>query len=64
MKAKDSTTSQAIKDKSCLVPCNGLYADTVDDSLKQDMAAFEQYMQTGNFLLGWGFTIFKQFYNH
>ena len=52
---EDCVANQTLKDKSCLVPCNGLYADTVDDSLKQDMAAFEQYMQTGKFLLGWGF---------
>merc|ERR1712130_203111 len=44
---EDCVANQTLKDKSCLVPCNGLYADTVDESLKNDIAAFEQYMQTG-----------------
>ena len=42
--------NQTFKDKRCLIPCSGLYADTEDDSLKHDMAAFEQYMQTGRLL--------------
>ena len=26
-----------MKDKTCLVPCDGLYADIADNSLRQDM---------------------------
>ena len=40
--------NQTLKDKSCLVPYNGLYADTMDDSLKQEIAVLEQYMHTGS----------------
>merc|ERR1711971_714865 len=29
--------SQNLRDRSCLVPCSGLYADTADGSLKQTM---------------------------
>ena len=28
---------QILKDKKCLVPCAGLYADIVDNSLKANM---------------------------
>ena len=27
--------NQTLRDKSCLVPCTGLYADIADDSLEQ-----------------------------
>ena len=40
-------TNQTLKDKSCLVPCTGLYADIVDDSLKQTTQAFDQNMIKG-----------------
>ena len=29
--------SHALDDMNCLVPCDGLYADITDDSLKQDL---------------------------
>ena len=29
--------NQTLKDKICLVPCDGLYSDIADDSLKQNM---------------------------
>ena len=31
--------NQTLKDKSCLVPCSGLYADIWDNSVKQNMMA-------------------------
>ena len=35
---KDScVANQNLKDESCLIPCSGLYADIVDDSLKENM---------------------------
>ena len=34
--------NQTLKDKSCLVPCTGLYAD-----IQQDMAELEQKMTKG-----------------
>ena len=38
--------NQTLADKSCLVPCTGLYADIADDSLKQTQA-FEQNLMKG-----------------
>ena len=38
-------------DESCLVSCTGLYADIVDDSLKQATQAFEQNVMKGRVLL-------------
>ena len=36
--AKEScVANQNLKDESCLIPCSGLYADVVDDSLKENM---------------------------
>ena len=29
--------NQTLKDKRCLIPCTGLYADIEDDSLKQNI---------------------------
>ena len=40
--------NQALADKSCLVPCTGLYADIVDDSFKQTTQAFDQNVIKGN----------------
>ena len=39
--------NQTLKEESCLVPCTGLYADIVDDSLKQTTQAFDQNMIKG-----------------
>ena len=43
--------NQTLKDKSCLVPCTGLYADIPDDSNyqldRQNMANLEQNMMKG-----------------
>ena len=41
-------TNQTLKDKSCLVPCTGLYADIADDTLKQNMQAFDQNVLKGD----------------
>ena len=43
--------NQTFKDKSCLVPCTGLYADIADDSQKQTTQAFEENMMKGNKLV-------------
>ena len=43
--------NQTLKDKSCLVPCSGLYADIADDSLKQTTQAFEQNMIKGKIII-------------
>ena len=43
--------NQTLKNKSCLVPCSGLYADIADDSLKQTTQAFEQNMIKGKILI-------------
>ena len=40
--------NQTLRDKSCLLPCSGLYADIEDDSLKQTTQDFEQNMKKGN----------------
>ena len=43
---------QTLKDKSCLVPCSGLYADIADDSLQQTtQAAFEHNLMKGETLV-------------
>ena len=46
---KESCVSkQTLKDKSCLIPCTGLYADIADDSLKQNTQAFEHHVIEGS----------------
>ena len=40
--------NQTLKDKSCLVPCTGLYADIEDNSLKHTMLA---HMMAGRIFL-------------
>ena len=39
--------NQTLKDKSCLIPCTGLYADITDYSVKQSGEAFEKYVVEG-----------------
>ena len=34
--------NKTLKHKTCLVPCTGLYADTYDDSLKENTQDFEK----------------------
>ena len=34
---ENCVANQTLKDKSCLVSCDGLYADIEDDSLKQNV---------------------------
>ena len=41
--------NQTLKDKNCLIPCTGLYADITEDSLKQSTQAFEKDMKKGKF---------------
>ena len=45
--------NQTLKDKTCLVPCDGLYADISDDSLKQNIESLKQNMVTG----GWSVSV-------
>ena len=33
---ENCVANQTLKDESCLVPCEGLYADIADDSLRQN----------------------------
>ena len=40
--------NQTLKDKSCLVPCTGLYADIEDNFLKHTM---QENMMTGTILM-------------
>ena len=40
--------NQTLRDKSCLVPCTGLYADITDDNFKQTSQAFDQNVLKGN----------------
>ena len=45
-------SSQTLKDERCLVPCSGLYADIVDDSLnQQNLADLEQNVLEGIVIL-------------
>ena len=46
-KNEDCVKRQPLKDKSCLVPCTGLYADVPSD-YKQDTEALEQNVIKGN----------------
>ena len=49
---KESCVEKAnLRDKSCLVPCVGLYADIADDSLKQTLQAFDQTVMRGRILI-------------
>ena len=47
--------NKTLRDKTCLVPCTGLYADIADDSLiqslKQTVQAFEQNVAKGKMCL-------------
>ena len=43
--------NQTFGDESCLVSCTGLYADIVDDSLKQATQAFDQNVIKGRRLM-------------
>ena len=45
---KSCVSKQTLKDKSCLIPCTGLYADIADDSLKQNTQAFEHHVIEGS----------------
>ena len=38
-------TNQTMEDKSCLVPCDGIYAYIMDDSLKEDLARGLTYIK-------------------
>ena len=44
---EDCVANQTLKDKSCLIPCTGLYADITDYSVKQSGEAFEKYVVEG-----------------
>ena len=44
---EDCVTNQTLKDKNCLIPCAGLYADITDYSGKQSGEAFEKYVVEG-----------------
>ena len=39
--------SQTLKDEECLDPCEGLYADITDDSLKQNVISLGQKSMKG-----------------
>ena len=39
--------NQTLNDASCLVACNGLYADITDDSLQQKMMVLQKKMTEG-----------------
>ena len=39
--------NQTLKDKSCAIPCTGLYADIADDSPKQTLQAFDKNVMKG-----------------
>ena len=40
--------NQTLKDESCLIPCTGLYADIVDDSLNEKIVKWTEDMVKGN----------------
>ena len=49
---EDCVANQTLKDKSCLIPCTGLYADIVDDTQTQttlalELRAFQQSVTEG-----------------
>ena len=48
---EDCVRNQTLRDKSCLAPCTGLYADIADDSLKKRTRTFEQNVIKGMSLL-------------
>ena len=39
--------NQTLEDEDCLVPCEGLYADLADDTLKQNMVSLEENTMKG-----------------
>ena len=41
-KKENCVANQTLEDKKCLVPCEGLYADVAEDSLKQNVISLEQ----------------------
>ncbi len=43
--------NQTLKDKSCLVPCTGLYADVEDNSLNFKLQTMQSNMMTGRILV-------------
>ena len=51
---EDCVKNQAFKDQTCLVPCDGLYADIADDieSLKKKTQTLELNVIKGNILFG------------
>ena len=49
--------NQTLKDKNCLIPCTGLYADITEDSLKQSTQAFDKDMKKVNFMEGFEFSL-------
>ena len=51
LEKESCVANQTFKDKSCLVPCTGLYADIADDSQKQTTQAFEENMMKGRYLI-------------
>ena len=51
LEEENCVANQTLKGKSCLIPCTGLYADIVDDYLKQTTHAFEQNVMQGKMLI-------------
>ena len=42
--------NQTLKDKSCLIPCTGLYADVADDAFMHTVYLLDQNMMRGKIL--------------
>ena len=61
-KEESCVGNQTLKDKSCLIPCSGLYADIADDSLKRTTHAIEQNVMQGRMWIWFVIFWFNEYY--